>query len=99
VRGLALIAWLTVAAPAASSADGVGRVELEVGQTMELAVANALGWICDDPSLVAAELTFYDGYNAWVVTGVNVGITQCRVGTTVGRASFLFEVEVLPARQ
>lgn len=81
-------------APETVEADGIGRIELEIGETMMLDVGNALGWFCDEPSLVSAEIVFYDGYNAWVVTGANVGVTQCRVGTTVGRASYLFEVAV-----
>jgi hypothetical protein len=85
------------AVPALGEADGVGRVELEVGETAELEVGNALGWFCDDPSLVGAEIVLGDGYNTWVVTGANVGTTHCRVGTTVGRASYLFEVEVVAA--
>jgi hypothetical protein len=85
-------------ASTSSAADGVGRVALEVGESAELEVGNALGWFCDDPSLVTAEIVLGDGYNTWVVTGATVGITHCRVGTTVGRASYLFEVEVLPAQ-
>jgi hypothetical protein len=81
-------------APATALADGTGRVELDRGETIELEVGNALGWFCDEPSLVSAEIVFYDGHNAWVVTGVNAGATRCRVGTTVGRASYLFEVVV-----
>jgi hypothetical protein len=97
VRWLALTAFLC-AAPAVRSAegDGLGRVELKVGETIELEVGNALGWFCDAPSLVSAQIVSYDGYNAWVVTGVAEGATVCRVGTTVGRASYLFEVVVGP---
>lgn len=80
-------------------ADSVGRIELEVGETVTLEVGNALGWFCDEPSLVSAQIVFEDGYNTWVVTGVNAGTTQCRVGTTVGRASYLFEVAVHRNRQ
>jgi hypothetical protein len=99
VRGLALAVLLAVAAPARGESDGVGRVALGVGESAELQVGNALGWFCDDPSLVTAEIVHYEGYNTWVVTGANVGLTHCRVGTTVGRASYLFEVEVSAARE
>jgi len=92
VRWLAAFVSLWVAQ--AAEADGSGRVELEVGQTIELEVGNALGWFCDDPSLVAAELVGGGAYNTWVVTGAAEGATQCRVGTTTGRASYLFEVIV-----
>jgi hypothetical protein len=95
VRGLPLSVLLALAAPARGEADGVGRVELDVGESIELQVGNALGWFCDDPSLVTAEIVLGDGYNTWVVTGASVGITHCRVGTMVGRASYVFEVEVL----
>lgn len=83
------------AAPAVHG-DGLGRVELRVGETIELDVGNALGWFCDAPSLVSAEIVAYEGFNAWVVTGASEGATQCRVGTTVGRASYLFDVVVRP---
>ena len=95
MRWLAAFVSLCVAQAAQlAEADGGGRVELEVGQTIELAVGNALGWFCDAPSLVVAEIVPYDGYNTWVVTGAAEGVTQCRVGTTLGRASYLFEVVV-----
>lgn len=87
--------WVAHAAQTAE-ADGSGRVEVAVGQTIELEVGNALGWFCDAPSVVSAEIVTYQGYNAWVVTGVEEGATQCRVGTTLGRASYLFEVIVRP---
>ena len=94
MRWLAVIASMCLATPASVDADGSGRVELNVGETIELDVGNALGWFCDDPGLVSAQIVFYEGHNAWVVTGANPGTTQGRVGTTVGRASYLFEVGV-----
>jgi len=95
VRWLAAFVSLLIAHAAQNAeADGSGRVELEVGQTIELEVGNALGWFCDAPSVVSAQIVTYEGYNTWVVTGVENGATLCRVGTTLGRASYLFEVIV-----
>ena len=36
--------------------------------------------------------------NAFVVTGVEVGVTRCRVGTDPHRPSVVYEVRVLPRR-
>lgn len=58
------------------------RVDVEVGKTVEHAVGYYRGrWFCDDPSLLSAELITRANTNYFVVTGVKVGSTQCRVGT------------------
>lgn len=85
-----------------ASAQPIGRpmrVQLEVGQSVALDVENAIGWFCDDPSLVAAEMVALGTHNDWVVTGVKVGRTQCRVGTELGRATLMVDLEVLPQRR
>ena len=72
---------------------------VEVGRTVERNVGYATGWFCDDPALVEASLvTRDDDYNYWIVTGVKVGSTQCRVGTDPTRASTVFDVTVKRAR-
>jgi hypothetical protein len=77
--------------------DGI-PLTVEVGKTVERDVGNANGWFCDDPALIAAELVTRGERNVWIVTGVRVGATQCRVGTDVARASYVFDVAVRPAR-
>ena len=79
--------------PSATNGDGID-LTLEVGRKTDRAVGNATGWFCDDPSLVEATIMTRDDTNYWVVTGVKVGETQCRVGTDPSRASFVFDVTV-----
>jgi hypothetical protein len=79
-------------------ADG-NRLDLEISKTVERDVAIATGWFCDDPTLVSAELVTRGERNVWVVRGVKVGTTQCRVGTDPSRPVFVYEVHVLPAKK
>jgi hypothetical protein len=93
---------LIILAGSTASAQPVGqplRVELEVGQSVALEVENAIGWFCDDPSLVSAEMIPLGDHNDWVVTGAKAGRTQCRIGTELGRATYMVDVEVLPPRE
>ena len=84
------------AAPAASP-----RIELRVGETVERDVGFALGYRCDDPALIRAEVRAKsEQVNAFVVTGLGAGVTRCRVGTDPHRPSVVYEIRVLqrPAR-
>jgi hypothetical protein len=81
-----------------AAADGA-RVDVEVGKTVERDVAIAIGWFCDDPSLVAAEMVTRGNHNVWIVHGAKVGTTQCRVGTDPSRVAFVFDVHVLPPKK
>lgn len=84
-------------APAAPPA--VPRIEVRVGETAEREVGIAVGYRCDEPALVRVEMrTKREEVNAFVVTGVEVGVTRCRVGTDPYRPSVVYEVRVLPRR-
>ena len=80
-----------------ASADAQNaRVDVPVGETVTVAAGNAIGWFCDDPWLLDAAMIARGNSNEWLVTGQNVGTTQCRIGTELGRASFVVEVHVTP---
>lgn len=91
---LALV-LLPVTRPAgiAFAGDGVA-LTIEVGRKADRNVGNANGWFCDDPTLVDASIVTRGDVNYWVVVGLKVGTTQCRVGTDPSRASFVFDVTV-----
>ena len=36
--------------------------------------------------------------NAFIVTGLQAGVTRCRAGTAPNRPSFVYEIRVLPRR-
>ena len=91
-RTLVLLALCGAPAPVAAG-DGI-VLTLALGKTVDVEVGNAIGWFCDDPSLVTAQLITIRDVNYWRVSGEKVGTTQCRVGTDLGRASFVFEVTV-----
>ena len=73
---------------------GSGALTVEVGDQAEAWVADANGWFCDDPSLLRAIIVTERDLNHWVVEGVKPGRTTCRVGTDLGRASYVFAVTV-----
>jgi hypothetical protein len=76
------------------------RIEVRVGETAERDVGIAVGYQCDDPALVRVEMrTRSEQANAFIVTGVQVGVTWCRVGTDPLRPSFVYEIRVLPRRE
>lgn len=88
----ALLVVAALGTPAA--AEGEAALSVEVGATIEQNVGNAIGWFCDDPSLIDANLVTRGDVNYWVLTGVKPGATKCRVGTSFGRAHFVFDVTV-----
>jgi len=92
-----LVPVLLVAATA--RAEEIPRIDVEVGSKIEQNVAYARGWMCDDPSLVTAEMVTRDDHNVWIVTGAKVGHTLCRVGLDRYRVYYVFDVRVLPRRQ
>jgi hypothetical protein len=100
-RALSLLAFVTAAAVAPGAAGQAGpwvAVDVDVGVTAELEVGNAIGWFCDDPSLVSAAIVTDRGRNVWVVQGARVGATQCRIGTDPSRASYLVTITVKEGR-
>jgi hypothetical protein len=92
--------WLALSlllVTSAAHADGT-RVDVNVGQSVEVLVGYARGLICDDLSIIDADLhAKTDDNNALTVTGKAVGTTMCRVGTDALRVRYLFEIHVNPA--
>ena len=70
-----------------------------VGETVQREAGSAIGYRCDDPTLVTLELRTVGERNILSVTGVKVGTTQCRVGTDPHRPSTLYEVTVAKAKK
>lgn len=94
--GLALVAAL--AGRVAADEERVPLV-VEVGQTVSREVGYAMGHLCDDETILRAEMKngTVDN-NLFVVTGVKPGTTLCRAGTVQDRPTILFEVRVVPRR-
>ncbi len=95
MRLAAVLLGLLAAAPAAAAPSIA--VAVGVGNQIQVPVAGAIGWFCDDPSLVAASLVTDRGVNYWVVEGVKAGTTYCRVGTDPSRVAYIFELTVIDA--
>src|SRR5712664_4776211 len=96
--------WLVAVALAAGgtavAADDAQRIDVAVGETVERDVGYAIGLLCDDTSLIHVDLRPKSAEtNTFVVKGVKEGTTQCRVGTMLGRPTFLFEIHVGAARR
>lgn len=81
-----------------AAADPNPRIDVAVGQTVEIDVGTRRGLICDDVEIITPELRTKGDTNYLVVTGVTVGSTQCRVGTEPGRVGVLYDVVVGPAK-
>ncbi len=78
--------------------DAVKRIEVEVDKTVEVEVGRLIGFHCDQPKLIDAQMkTRRDtrgDVNVFVVKGVTAGTTLCRIGGAALGASQLFEVVV-----
>lgn len=95
------LAFLALAATAAGAAADEERVPLvvEVGQTVSREVGFAMGHMCDDETILHAEMkNGTPENNLFVVTGVKPGTTLCRAGTVQDRPTILFEIRVVPKR-
>ena len=80
-------------------ADDPQRIDVAVGQTVERDVGFAIGLLCDDLSIVRADLrASTPESNTFSVTGVKEGTTMCRAGTAPTRPTFVFEIHVVAAR-
>lgn len=96
----AVVIAVLAGAVAAAHADEPPRIEIAVGQTAEREVGFALGLLCDDLSIVRAELgPGTRDSNLFRVTGLVPGTTSCRVGTEPSRPSFVFQIHVSATRQ
>jgi hypothetical protein len=101
MRRLALVSMvvgLAAIAHAQAPAVETPRVDIELGATVEKNVSYARGWMCDDPSLLTAEMVTRDDHNVWIAKGVKLGETQCRVGLDRMRVYYVFDVHVVPKR-
>jgi hypothetical protein len=101
VPRLALVALAALLFATSAQADGIlvqgdfPKLKVEVGKTVEAAVGHYRGaWGCDDATLVTADIITKDDTNYWVVTGVKVGSTQCRVGQVSLGGYAVFDVYV-----
>lgn len=95
---LALLALAVASGHAAADEERVPLV-VEVGQTVSREVGFAMGHMCDDETILRAEMkNGTPENNLFVVTGVKPGTTLCRAGTVQDRPTTLFEVRVVPKR-
>lgn len=93
---VALVVCLLVGRAAAD--DGRLALELAVGETVQRDVGFALGLRCDDLAIARAELrASTPESNTFAVTGLKEGTTLCRVGTSLERPTYLFEIRVIAA--
>jgi hypothetical protein len=91
------IALMLVMLSATAFAE-VKRLEVKIDATIEVEVGNLIGFACDHPKLIDAQMkTKKDArgeHNVFVVKGLIKGTTQCRIGNDVTGGSKLFEVVV-----
>jgi hypothetical protein len=82
-----------------ATADAPQRLVVAVDETVELEVGYALGFRCDDTKILDASMkTKSATTNVFVVKGIAVGTTLCRVGTAPERPTVLLEVRVVAAK-
>jgi hypothetical protein len=89
-----IVIALTALAGSAVADDAPRRIDVTVDATVETAVGFAVGFVCDDPKLIDGSMKTVDDHNVFVVKGLLVGKTLCRVGTDPLRPSVLFQVVV-----
>jgi hypothetical protein len=81
-------------------ADDAMRIDVAVGETVERDVGFAIGLLCDDLTIIRAELrASTSASNVFRVTGVKQGTTMCRVGTAPYRPTYVFEIHVVAPRR
>ena len=99
VQVLAVIAWLSATALAQDTPIPSGtKVKLHVGQQKVLNVGLAIGLVCNDGTVVQADLRpKSDTENELVLVGLKPGKTSCRAGTANISRSVLVNVSVSAA--
>ncbi len=76
------------------------RLEVKIDATIEVEVGNLIGFACDQPKLLDAQMKtkkrsgLGGEVNVFVVKGLMKGTTLCRIGNDVTGGSRLFEVVV-----
>ena len=94
---VALVIAAALAVPAAADEERIPLV-VEVGHTMTREVGFAMGHLCDDETILTAEMrNGTQENNLFVVKGLKPGTTLCRAGTVRDRPTFLFSIRVVPA--
>jgi hypothetical protein len=90
MRSIAILAVMCGLAAADST------VSVAVGDTAKRDVGYARGLLCDDVTIVSAEISTDTARDTNVVsfTGLKVGRTMCRAGTQVGQTAFVFTIDV-----
>jgi hypothetical protein len=90
---------LALALPTLAFADGGVPLQVEVGKTITVDVGYLRGLLCDDLSIVSADLRNKSATsNELVLTGLKPGTTECRVGS-IGQPTFrLFDIRVIDSR-
>lgn len=89
-----IAALVSVLGGSANADDATRRIEIVVDATVETDVGMLIGFRCDDPKMIDAQVKTVGDHNVFVVKGVAAGKTQCRVGTDVARSGMLFDVVV-----
>jgi hypothetical protein len=92
-------AVLLALAGVAHGEDGSKRLAVAVDETVEVQVGYMIGFICDDLKLIDASIVTRNDVNVFIVKGLAVGTTQCRVGTDPQRGTVLFDVIVKPKQR
>lgn len=97
LAGLVLLSAIAGSATADIAVPGdYPKLTVPLGKTVEQNVQLARGrWYCDDPALISADLVTRGEANYWVVTGKQLGSTQCRVGDPVLGPSIVYNVYVV----
>lgn len=100
LRSIAL-ATLLVAPPVAAADPFEGEripVRVRIGETREIEVGFARMHVCDDSSIVDAEMRDKSAEtNVFVIRGLRAGTTDCRAGLEPDRPTFLFSITVEPS--
>ena len=100
MRLVVVLGLLVLGASPASSED-TQRITVTVGETVSRDVGWAMGHLCDDDTIVDAEMRNKDPEtNLFVVRGKKPGTTLCRAGTfnVENRPTYLFQVVVVAKR-
>jgi hypothetical protein len=74
------------------------RLVVRVGEVAEADVGYRIGYACDNVTILRASVVTRGEHNWFIVQGVAVGTTWCRVGINPLLPSYLFEVIVQPPR-
>jgi hypothetical protein len=70
-------------------------IRIAVGESKEIEVGFARMHVCDDPTIVEAEMRDKTTEtNVFFIKGLKPGTTDCRAGMDAERPSFLFSITV-----